>query len=77
MPEREEDRFDLLSDVRSDEKILGVPVPLVRLDVSKRPASPIIIETAVRMLDHASAVVARRVAAEHDSSIIHSTPIPQ
>src|SRR5688572_5817973 len=67
MPELGEDRFDLLSDVRSDEKILGIPVPLVRLDVSKRPAGPIIIETAVRMLDHSSAVVARRVATEHDS----------
>jgi len=77
MPEREVDPLDLLSDACRVEKFLGVRVPLVKLDTSKRPASPIIIETAVRMLEHPSASVARRLAMEHNSSIIHSSPIPQ
>jgi HPr kinase/phosphorylase len=68
---------DLLSDIRPVEEFFGVQVPLVRLDVTRRPASPVIIETAVKMLDHPSTRVARRLAAKHDSSIIRSSSIPQ
>ena len=68
---------DPLSASRSIKEFLGVAVPLVRLNVSRRWAEPVIVETAVRMLEHPSANVARRVAADHDSSIIHSSPIPQ
>ncbi len=76
-PGPNEKDLDLLSENRTVKELLGVSVPLVRFDVSTRPANPIMIETAVRMLEHPSANVARRVAAEHDSSIIHSSPIPQ
>ena len=75
--ENKEDHPDLLFDVRPVEEFLGVQVSLVRLDVARRPASPVIIETAVKMLDHPSTSVAGRLAAEHDSSIIHSSSIPQ
>ena len=75
--EDKEDHPDLLSGVRPVEEFLGVQVPLVRLDITRRPASSVIVETAVKMLDHPSANVARRLAAEHDSSMIHSSSIPQ
>jgi HPr kinase/phosphorylase len=68
---------DLLSEDRPVKEILGIPVPLVRLDVSRRPANPVIIETAVKMLDHSSADVARRLIREHDSSLIQSSLIPR
>ena len=67
---------DILSAFRPVMHILGVSVPVVRLDVSKQPANPVMIETAVRMLEHPSADLARHLSAEHDSSIIQPFPIP-
>ena len=71
------DEPDPLSDDRPVVELLDVPVPLVRLDVSKRPPGPVIIETAVKMLDHPSADTARLLAAKHDLSLIDPSPIRQ
>lgn len=76
-PDPEPGFSDLLSDECPAHNILGVPVPLVALDVSRRPANPLIVETAVRMLDHSSAEVARRLVREHDSSLSQASPVPR
>lgn len=48
--------------------LFDVPVPLARFDVTHRPARPVYVETAVRMLkSDAQMAAARELAARHDA----------
>ena len=70
-------RSDHALGMRASVDILGVEVPQIELDVSKVRPGPVVIETAVRLLDRPSALAGSIIAAEHDDLLIRTPPIPQ